>query len=149
MTGKTVVMKMSCPFFALLEMNDRKEPFNMKKKVKYNPENRNHMVHARLNDMEWVQFMSQLEKLGVSQSDFIRQAIFTAKVNVTVQPVFNSEKLDEIAMQYGKIGSNVNQIAHHLNAGNPMQAKLIREINHCLADMQSLKQNVEELAGEM
>lgn len=140
---------MSCLFFALLEMNDRKGPFNMKKKVKYNPENRNYMVHARLNDMEWVQFMSQLEKLGLSQSDFIRQAIFTAKVNVTVQPVFNSEKLDEIAMQYGKIGSNLNQIAHYLNAGNPMQAKLMREVNHYLAGMQSLKQKVEELAGEM
>lgn len=121
----------------------------MKKQKKYNPENRTHNVHARLNDMEWVQFMEQLEKLGLSQSDFIRQAIFTAKVNVTVQPVFNSERLDEIAMQYGKIGSNLNQIAHHLNAGNPIQAKLIREINHCLSDMQSLKQRVEELAGEM
>lgn len=121
----------------------------MKKQKKYNPENRTHNVHARLNDMEWVQFMEQLEKLELSQSDFIRQAIFTAKVNVTVQPVFNSDKLDEIAMQYGKIGSNLNQIAHHLNAGNPMQAKLIREINHCLSDMQSLKQRVEELAGEM
>lgn len=123
--------------------------FNMKKKVTHNPENRTHMVHARLNDVEWVQFMTQLEKLGLSQSEFIRQAIFTAKVNVTVQPVFNSDRLDEIAMQYGKIGSNLNQIAHHLNAGNPMQAKLMREVNHCLADMQSLKQKVEELAGEM
>ncbi len=121
----------------------------MKKHGKNNPDNRNHMVHARLNNVEWVQFMTQLEKLGVSQSDFIRQAIFTAKVNVTVQPVFNSEKLDEIAMQYGKIGSNLNQIAHHLNAGNPMQAKLMREVNHCLADLQTLKQRIEELAGEM
>lgn len=121
----------------------------MKKKVTHNPENRTHMVHARLNDMEWVQFMTQLEKLGLSQSEFIRQAIFTAKVNVTVQPVFSSDRLDEIAMQYGRIGSNLNQIAHHLNAGNPMQAKLMREVNHCLADMQSLKQKVEELAGEM
>lgn len=121
----------------------------MKKKRNKNPENRTHMVHARLNDAEWLQFMMQLDKLGVSQSDFIRQAIFTAKVIVTVQPVFNSEKLDEIAMQYGKIGSNLNQIAHHLNAGNPMQAKLMREVNHCLADLQTLKQTVEELAGEM
>lgn len=121
----------------------------MKKQRKKNPENRTHMVHARLNDAEWLQFMMQLDKLGVSQSDFIRQAIFTAKVNVTVQPVFNSKKLDEIAMQYGKIGSNLNQIAYHLNAGNPMQAKLMREVNHCLADLQTLKQVVEELAGEM
>lgn len=121
----------------------------MKKKASKNPENRTHMVHARLNDAEWLQFMTQLEKLGVSQSDFIRQAIFTAKVNVTVQPVFNSEKLDEIAMQYGKIGSNLNQIAHHLNGGNPMQAKMMRDINHCLSDLMVLKQKVEELAGEI
>lgn len=120
----------------------------MKKKVTYNPELRTHIAHARMNDAEWVQFMTQLEKLGLSQSEFIRQAIFTAQVNVTVQPVFNSEKLDEIAAQYGKIGSNLNQIAHHLNDGNPMQAKMMRDINHCIADMQSLKQKIEELAGD-
>lgn len=84
----------------------------------------------------------------ISQSEFIRQAIFTAKVNVTVQPVFQSDTLDEIAAQYGKIGSNLNQIAHYLNGGNPMQAHLLRDINHCLADLQSLKQQIEKLAGE-
>ena len=86
--------------------------------------------------------------IGISQSEFIRQAVFTAKVNVTVQPVFQSDTLDEIAAQYGKIGSNLNQIAHYLNGGNPMQAHLLRDINHCLADLQSLKQQIEKLAGE-
>ena len=27
----------------------------------------------------------------------------------------------------GKIGSNINQIAKHLNIGNPMEARLIEE----------------------
>ena len=80
----------------------------MKKKVTHNPEPRTHIAHARLNDEEWEQFMSQLQKLGVSQSDFIRQAITTAQINVTVQPVCNSDTLDEIAAQCGKIGSNIN-----------------------------------------
>ena len=89
----------------------------MKKKVTYDPERRTHIAHARMNDDEWTLFMSQLDQLGLSQSEFIRQAIFTAKVNVTVQPVFQSDTLDEIAAQYGKIGSNLNQIAHYLNGG--------------------------------
>ena len=120
----------------------------MKKKATYDPERRTHIAHARMNDDEWTLFMSQLDQLGLSQSEFIRQAIFTAKVNVTVQPVFQSDTLDEIAAQYGKIGSNLNQIAHYLNGGNPMQAHLLRYINHCLADLQSLKQQIEKLAGE-
>ena len=62
----------------------------MKKKATYDPERRTHIAHARMNDDEWTLFMSQLDQLGLSQSEFIRQAIFTAKVNVTVQPVFQS-----------------------------------------------------------
>ena len=120
----------------------------MKKKPKYDPERRTHMVHALMNDDEWMQFMAQLDKLGISQSDFIRQAILSAQVNVTVQPVFNSDTLDEIAAQYGKIGSNLNQIAHYLNGGNPMQARQMREISHCIADLSMLKQKIEELAGD-
>ncbi|MDO5408954.1 MAG: plasmid mobilization relaxosome protein MobC [Lachnospiraceae bacterium] len=121
----------------------------MKRKATYQPERRTHIAHARMNDAEWEQFLSQLEKLGVSQSDFIRQAILTAQVKVTVQPIYNSEVLDEIAAQYGKIGSNLNQIAHHLNAGNPLTARLMKDINHCLADLSGLKQKLENLAGDM
>ena len=72
--------------------------------------------------------MSQLQKLGVSQSDFIRQAITTA--------------------QCGKIGSNINQIAHWLNGGNPMEARLLKECRHGLADLSRIKQELEKLAGD-
>lgn len=59
-----------------------------------------------------------------------------------------SDMLDEISAQYGKIGSNLNQIAHYLNRGNPMQARQMREISHCIADLSMLKQKIEELAGD-
>ena len=79
--------------------------------------------------------MSQLQKLGVSQSDFIRQAITTAQINVTVQPVCNSDTLDEIAAQCG-------------NGGNPMEARLLKECRHGLADLSRIKQELEKLAGD-
>ena len=120
----------------------------MKKKVTYDPERRTHIAHARMNDDEWTLFMSQLDQLGLSQSEFIRQAIFTAKVNVTVQPVFQSDTLDEIAAQYGKIGSNLNQIARYLNEyGVPYNA-LSSEVRAAVSDLAALKFEVLKVIGE-
>ena len=92
--------------------------------------------------------MSQLQKLGVSQSAIIRQAITTEQINVTVQPVCNSDTLDEIAAQCGKIGSTINQIAHWLNGGNPREARRLKECRHGLADLSRIKQELEKLAGD-
>lgn len=64
-------------------------------------------------------------------------------------PVYDSEVLDQIAAELGKIGSNMNQIARHLNQGNPMTARLSKNLNHCFADLTMLKTKIEEMAGEM
>ena len=130
--------------------SDRKESFSMKKKATYDPERRTHVITVRLNEEEWAVFQSQLEKLGeMSQSDFIRQAIMTAQIKVTVRPVFDSEKLDKLIAECGKIGSNVNQIARHLNIGNPMEARLMKNLNRCLANLDTIRTEAEKLAGEL
>ncbi|MCD7736325.1 MAG: plasmid mobilization relaxosome protein MobC [Lachnospiraceae bacterium] len=121
----------------------------MKRKKKYNPENRNHVITVRMNDEEWKSFQSKLEQTETSQSDFIRQAITTAKVHVVLRPVYDSDVLNQIAAEYGKIGSNINQIAKHLNKGNPMTASLQKSLNHCIADLNFLKAQIEKMAGEM
>ena len=120
----------------------------MKKKAAYRPELRTYVAHASMNEEEWRQFISQAEKLGLSQSEFIRQAVFTAKVEVTIRPVYDSRVLDQIASEYGKIGSNINQIARHLNEGNPFTAQIQKNLNHCMADLSQLKKKIEEMAGE-
>ena len=122
----------------------------MKKKATYDPEIRSHVITVRMNEEEWTAFQSQRKKLGeLSQSDFIRQAVTTAQVKVTVRPVFDSEKLDQMIAECGKIGSNINQIARHLNEGNPFTAQLQKNLNHCLADLSQLKRKIEEMAGEL
>src|SRR5699024_6880431 len=121
----------------------------VKKKASYRPELRTYVAHARMNEEEWKLFNSQAQKLGLSQSEFIRQAVFTAKVEVTIRPVYDSAVLDQIAAEYGKIGSNINQISRHLNEGNPFTAQLQKNLNHCLADLSQLKRKMEEMAGEL
>lgn len=121
----------------------------MKKKATYNPEHRNRVVTVRMNEDEWQLFQKRLQDSGMMQSEYIRQAIATAKVDIHIYPVYDSEVLDTIAAELGKIGSNVNQIARHLNQGNPMTARLSKNLSHCFADLTLLKTKIEELAGDM
>lgn len=120
----------------------------MKKKATYDPEIRSHVITVRMNEEEWSDFQSQRKKLGeMSQSDFIRQAVTTAQIKVTVKPVFDSEKLDQMIAECGKIGSNINQIAKHLNIGNPMEARLMKNLNRSLANLDVIRTAAEKMAG--
>lgn len=121
----------------------------MKKKIDANPEQRTHMITVRMNEQEWQMFQEQLKKFEMQQSDFIRQAITTAQVKVTVRSVYDGDVLEKLSAELGKIGSNINQIARYLNQGNPMTVRLAKELNHCFADVVLLKKKIEELAGEL
>ena len=83
----------------------------MKKKATYHPEHRTHVITVRMNEDEWQMFQQRLQDSGMMQSDFVRQAVATAKVDVHIHSVYDSEVLDQIAAELGKIGSNMNQIA--------------------------------------
>ena len=58
-------------------------------------------------------------------------------------------KLDELLAQCGKIGSNINQIAHWLNGENPMEARLLKSCHHALADLNRIADATEKMAGEL
>lgn len=121
----------------------------MKRKATYNPEHRTHVVTFRLNDREWDVFQAKLESAGITQSEYLRQIALTAKLNVIIHPVYDSEKLDELLAQCGKIGSNINQIAHWLNGENPMEARLLKSCHHALADLNRIADATEKMAGEL
>ena len=82
---------------------------------RYNTPHRSHVVKTRLTDEEYADFTARLAPYGMSQSEFIRQAITRATIRpiVTVSPV-NDELLaavGKLTAEYGRIGGNLNQIA--------------------------------------
>ena len=83
----------------------------------------------------------------MSQSDFIRQAVTTAQIKVTVRPVFDSENLDQMIAECGKIGSNITLDRVFLNIGNPMEARLMKNLNRRLANLDVIRTNAEKMAG--
>ena len=94
----------------------------------------------------------RLAPYGISQSEFLRQAIR----RTTIRPIIhvsavNDELLSavgKLAAEYGRIGGNLNQIARYLNEfGTPYNA-LAAEVRAELSDLAALKFRVLREVGE-
>ena len=75
---------------------------------RYNTPHRTHIIKTRVTEEEHADFMERLTAYGMSQSEFIRQAITGATVKpiIIVSPV-NDELLAAVGRltgEYGKIG---------------------------------------------
>ena len=64
----------------------------------------------RLTQAESEALEKKLEIAGLAKSDFIRKAIFTAKINVSL----TQEQMDLLRMLRG-LSTNMNQLAHKAN----------------------------------
>ena len=119
---------------------------------RYNMPHRSRVVKTRLTDEEYADFTARLAPYGMSQSEFIRQAITRATIRpiVTVSPV-NDELLSaigELTAQYGKIGGNLNQIARTLNEWHSPYPAMAKELKDAAADLAALKYEVLQKVGE-
>lgn len=73
-----------------------------------------HVVAIRLNRGEQAHIERLASEAGLPPATFIRQAAMGSVVPARVEiPAVNRETYLELA----RVGSNLNQIAHHLNAG--------------------------------
>ena len=119
---------------------------------KYNTPHRSRVIKTRLTEEEHADFTERLTTYGMSQAEFIRQAITRATIRpvITVSPV-NDELLAAIGRltaEYGKIGGNLNQIARYLNEyGTPYNA-LSGEVRAAVSDLVALKFEVLRKVGE-
>lgn len=86
---------------------------------RYNTPHRSHVIKTRLSDEEYANFTKRLAPYGISQSEFLRQAIRRAAIRPVIHvSAVNDELLSavgKLAAEYGKIGGNLNQIARCLN----------------------------------
>ena len=116
---------------------------------RYNMPHRSRVVKTRLTDEEYADFTARLAPYGMSQSEFIRQAITRATIRpiVTVSPV-NDELLAAVGKLTAEYGGNLNQIARYLNEyGVPYNA-LSGEVRAAISDLAALKFEVLQKVGE-
>ena len=99
-------------------------------------ENRRNTISIRLTDDELARLRFICEKLNVTQSEYIREAILTAKVTrPTVVSAMDRDTAKALLAHFGKAASNLNQIARVLNLGYPADTGIINEIRNCIQQM--------------
>lgn len=86
-------------------------------------------VAFRLSDDDYTDLKTKAEMAGLTVSAFCQQLVKGVKIKY---PVLSTEDSREVVSHLGKIGGNINQIAHWLNKGNnPLgmqeDLKLLRE----------------------
>ena len=96
---------------------------------RYNTPHRSRVVKTRMTEEEYAEFAERLSAYNMSQAEFIRQAITGAAIRpiITVSPV-NDELLaavGKLTAEYGRIGGNLNQIAHQQKKVNDFAISLL------------------------
>ena len=120
---------------------------------RYNTPHRRHVIKTRMTEEEYADFTERLAACGINQSEFIRRCINHATIRpvITVSPVNDAllAELGRLIAEYGKIGSNLNQIARFLNEfGHPYQ-ETADELHTAVAELASLKFEILKKVGEI
>ena len=119
---------------------------------RYNTPHRIRVVKTRLSEDEYADFTARLAPYGISQSEFLRQAIRRTTIRTIIHvSAVNDELLSavgKLTAEYGRIGGNLNQIARYLNEyGAPYNA-LSGEVRAAIADLAALKYEVLGKVGD-
>ena len=79
---------------------------------------REHMIPVACDDEEFAQIDERARAVGLSRPGFLRaSALGTPGPRARRSPPVNAEALGRATAALNKVGSNLNQIAHVLNAG--------------------------------
>lgn len=91
-----------------------------------------------LNEQEDTQLKKAAQQHNMKLNDFMKQAIFGYLNQVYVIP--NEEQVQETIIQLRKIGTNINQIARHINS---YQAVEQEQINLLYTLLQGMERSIE------
>ena len=119
---------------------------------RYNPPHRSRVVKTRLSEDEYADFTARLAPYGISQSEFLRQAIR----RTTIRPVLHVSSVNDellsavgkLTAEYGRIGGNLNQIARTLNEWHSPYPAMAKELREAAADLAALKYEVLKKVGD-
>lgn len=107
-----------------------------------------HFVAVRLSDIEIELLDQNASILGVSRSEYLRKLLIEKEIYNRIEIVADIKILRKLVSEYGKIGSNLNQIARYFNSGGDRSRAVEEEIHQCISDLFLLRKKVLKMAGE-
>lgn len=106
------------------------------------------IITLRLTDIELDYLDQSAESLHVTRSEYLRNLILEKPMIYKYEVVADNEQLKKLNGEIGKIGSNLNQIAKHLNQGGVRSMILQDRVHECIDKLFDLRRQAMELAGD-
>ena len=109
---------------------------------------REHRVTIRLTDTEFSIIENAAEQAEMSISEYMRTQTMEGQVNARFEIVADVAEIKKLIGEFGKIDSNLNQIARYFNQGGIISTEMKNEIRKSLRDIYEMKYEVMKMAGD-
>ena len=109
---------------------------------------REHRVTIRLTDTEFSIIENVAAQAEMNISEYMRTQTMEGKVNARFEIVADVDQIKKLIGEFGKIGSNLNQIARYFNQGGIISSEMRNEIRKSLRDIYEMKYEVMKMAGD-
>ncbi len=102
----------------------------------------NHRIMLRLTDAEYERLSALAEAATLPLAAYIRRQITGKQVIIKYELVADLTELKKLIAKFGKIGSNLDQIARHFNSGGIHSQEIRRTIRQSITDIYEMKYEV-------
>lgn len=109
---------------------------------------RNRRITLRFTDVEYEVITENAKAAKLPLAEYVRLQALDKKVSVKYEIVADVPELKKLIAEFGKIGSNLNQIARHFNQGGIHSQEMRQAINKCIAEIYEMKYEVVKMAGD-
>lgn len=119
---------------------------------KYNTPHRSHVIKTRLSDEEYEEFLERCRIYDIPQAEMIRKSLTKLQIHPIIKATTVSDQylsaLNDLLIESKRIGNNLNQIAHALNAGYHSDASTINDIQSAIGGLAAWRQSVLKEVGD-
>ena len=109
---------------------------------------RPHRITIRVSDLENELIQNRANELGISASSYIRREILDSKIEMRYEIVADIPELQRLTSEFGKLGTNLNQIAKYFNMGGVRSKSMQDEIHECISQIFAMREEVRKMAGD-
>ena len=95
-------------------------------------------VHLRMSETEYEILSERATATNMTISDFIRNALNTQNIVIKYELTADVPEIKKLIGEFGKIGSNLNQIAKYFNQGGIISSEMRTEIKKSLLSGQNV-----------
>ena len=107
-----------------------------------------HQIMLRLTDTEYEIVYESAKAAHLPLAEYVRKQIMKQKVTAKYEIVADLPELKKLVAEFGKIGSNLNQIARHFNSGGIHSQEMRKAIDQSVARIYEMKFEVLKMAGD-